>query len=207
MANSAGGGVDWYHFVLDRPASVVLGTFSTDTGTIVSLYNTDALDGTDPYDSLGHRLIAQSETPANGAVDNAPLERSLAAGDYYVAVSGAGNRYFHPFVADSGYAGGTGAYRLLLSAADLQASAQLPQVLALDTGAGLPTAAAQSPLLIRVDLSGPVDPSQLQVQVTSTSGSAEDFVAGLSFSNVADELRVSLTRPLPPGQYQVSIAD
>src|SRR5262249_9425520 len=44
------------------------------------------------------------------------LTQTLAAGTYGVAVSGAGNRYFYPFLAGSGYPGSTGAYTLSLQA-------------------------------------------------------------------------------------------
>src|SRR6202035_5138363 len=89
-----------------------------------------------PYDPLGHRLLVQQQAAAGGNEDGSPIVRSLAAGDYYVAVSGAGNFYFHPFVAGSGYPGSTGPYRLLFQATDLQiTAADLPAVLAIDPDA------------------------------------------------------------------------
>lgn len=203
--------VVWYHFTLDRSAHVTLGTFSGQQGTVLSLYNTDATDGSDPYDPLGHRLLVQADQAASGDQDAAPIERDLAAGDYYVAVSGAGNRYFNPFIAGSGYAGATGAYKLLVSATDLQiAPTDLPRVLAIDAapdpvGAAAGTSFDRSPLLIRVDLSGPVDPTNLNVQVIGATG-ATNMVAGLAFSSVANEVRVSLTGPLAPDTYQVLVS-
>ena len=52
----------------------------------------------------------------------AAARRVLGPGAYDVAVSGAGNRYFHPLLAGSGYAGSTGDYNLLVSAADAATS-------------------------------------------------------------------------------------
>ncbi len=217
VAGNIGGGpagaadVVWYHFALDRAAQVTLGTFSQQQGTVLGLYNTDATDGSDPYDPLGHRLLVQADQAAGGDQDAAPIVRDLAAGDYYVAVSGAGNHYFNPFVAGSGYAGATGAYRLLLSASALQIEpAGSPEVLAIDAapdpvGTGNGSSFDRSPLLIRVDMSGPVDPSSLNVQVVDVSGS-NNVVAGMAFSTVANEVRVSLTQPLGPGTYQVLVS-
>jgi hypothetical protein len=201
--------VDWYHFSLDRAARVTLGTFSQANGTVLSLYNTDGLFS-DPYDPLGHRLLVQEEAPAGGDQDSAPIMRDLAAGDYYVAVSGAGNLYFHPFIAGSGYAGGTGAYRLLFQATDLDlTSADLPRVLAIDP-AGHAIAERvydRSPTLIRVDLSGPVDPNAVNASVTNISApGGGNFVAGITFSSVANELTLNLTAPLLPGTYEVVLS-
>jgi hypothetical protein len=205
--------VQWFHFALDRPAAVTLATFSAEEGTVLGLYNSDPANNSDPYDPLGHRLLVQADGNAAGDAPSAVLQRSLAAGDYYVAVSGAGNRYFHPYVADSGYPGSTGAYRLLMSAADLQlATGDPPTVLAVDTVAD-PAAGADltwSPLSVRLDLSGPLNPSaisQLDVQVTAVGPGtvSQDLVAGYHFSGAANELQVQLARPLGPGTYAVSL--
>jgi hypothetical protein len=215
VSGNIGGGpdgaadVDWYHFALDRAATVTLGTFSQMQGTVISLYNTDT-PFSDPYDPLGHRLVAQQQAAAGGNQDQSPITRSLAAGDYYVAVSGAGNLYFHPFVAGSGYPGATGPYRLLFQATDLQISpVDLPAVLAIDPEAYSvgDRVYDRSPLLIRVDLSGPVDPSQVIASVSSTApGSSNNFVSSVAFSSVANELSLYLTGPLLPGTYEVEIA-
>src|SRR5205807_1429858 len=112
--------VDWYLIHLDAPAQVTLDTVAPAAGhaatAVLSLYNTtdpyDVFDQTrDYYETLGHRLLAQ----ADGADDGGPshLERNLMGpGDYYVAVSGSGNRFFHPLIADTGYPGSTGHYAL-----------------------------------------------------------------------------------------------
>ena len=65
--------VVWYHFTLDRSSQVTLGTFSQQQGTVLSLYNTDATDGSDPYDPLGHRLLVQADQAASGNQDAAPI--------------------------------------------------------------------------------------------------------------------------------------
>ena len=153
----------------------------------------------------------QADQAATGDQDAAPIIRDLAAGDYYVAVSGAGNHYFNPFVAGSGYGGATGAYRLLVSATALPTAPNgSSEVLAIDAapdpvGAGDGTSFARSPLLIRVDMTGPVDPSSLNVQVLDASG-INNYSAGVAYSTVANEARVSLTQPLGPGTYQVLVS-
>src|SRR5262249_23634167 len=78
-----------------------------------------------PFGSMsGSHLVAQAEgtSPLTPPV----LERDLAPGEYYVAVSGAGNRYFHPLIADSGSDGSTGAYLLTLTATHLPATPPPP---------------------------------------------------------------------------------
>src|SRR5262249_19175985 len=62
----AGADVDWYTFQLDRAASVTL-TSPAASGqsravTTLSLYNSDPYDLNDPYDTLGYRLVQQSDS-------------------------------------------------------------------------------------------------------------------------------------------------
>ena len=114
---------------------------------VVSLYNNDPYDFSDLYDPLGHRLVAQVQGSGGGPTS---LTESLAAGTYFVAVSGAGNLYFNPLLAGSGYPGSTGAYTLQVSSASLGLSAASgPIVLATSPGAG--QSSNSSPLVIRVD--------------------------------------------------------
>jgi hypothetical protein len=202
--------VEWYHFTLDRAATVTLATFSQTQGTVLSLYNTDT-PGFDPFDPLGQRLLVQTQAPADGDQSVAPIVRDPAPGDYYIAVSGAGNLYFNPFLAGSGYPGATGNFRLLLSATDLQITqADLPSVLAVDVAPNprAPNDFSESPLLIRVDLSGPIDPTNINAQVIGRSGpqDGQNFLAGVTFSSTANELEFALTNPLGPGTYQVVIS-
>src|SRR5262249_21178088 len=67
-----------------------------------------------PNFPLGYRLVSEAEASPDGG--DAAISLNLSAGDYYFAVSGAGNRYFHPFLADSGLAGMGGDYGLLITA-------------------------------------------------------------------------------------------
>src|SRR5438874_8603208 len=104
--------VDWYSFQLDNAASVTLttppGTGQSQAITTLSLYNSHPFDSNDPFDPVGYLLIGQADSALQSG--GAQLEQRLAQGTYYVAVSGSGNHYFHPFVADSGRDGATGAY-------------------------------------------------------------------------------------------------
>jgi hypothetical protein len=147
--------VDWYRFQLDRPAHVRLdatGQPSDDpTAVVLGLYNSHLQAfGDDPTPRLGYRLLAQVDGGTGG---DAGLRRDLGPGTYYAAVSGTGNRYFHPFLADSGLEGRTGAYRLQVTATDRNQDAEDgPIVLAVDRDA--------APFVLRVDLGSPVDPSR-----------------------------------------------
>src|SRR5439155_24642698 len=100
----SGAGVDWYSFRLDRAANVSLTTPKAQADsppvTTLSLYNTDLYDANDPYNVLGYRLLEQADSAAQGGT--AQIDRRLAPGTYYVAVSGSGNHYFNPFLAGSG---------------------------------------------------------------------------------------------------------
>src|SRR5262249_15125171 len=150
-------GVDWYSFTLAQPASVTLNAVPATAATapVLSLYNSDQFDWADPFDPLGDRLVAQTQAPdgvsAGGTSGDgtATLTRPLAAGTYYVAVSGAGNDRFNPFIAGSGYAGSTGPYLLQLSAADLNLDpAGGPIVLTSEPAAN--QSVDHSPLVIRL---------------------------------------------------------
>src|SRR5205809_788473 len=81
------------------------GTGQSQAITTLSLYNSDPFDSNDPFDPVGYRLIGQADSALQSG--GAQLEQRLAQGTYYVAVSGSGNHYFHPFVADSGRDGAT----------------------------------------------------------------------------------------------------
>jgi hypothetical protein len=71
---------------------------------VLSLYQQDAL-----APPLGYQRIAQSDP--TGLLPVTVLTQTLLPGTYFVAVSGAGNRYFSPVVADSGTAGPAGVGR------------------------------------------------------------------------------------------------
>src|SRR5262249_7528905 len=148
----------------------------------------------DPYDPLGHRLLAQS----GQATGDAHLDRDLGPGTYYVAVSGAGNRYFDPFLADSGLVGDGGDYALLVTAGDLTGT--LPAVRTADVRAG-PTpdaSAGRSPLIVRLGLSGPLDPlvaNDLDVRLTSAADPSTNLLAYYTYSPSTGELRLLTDAP------------
>jgi hypothetical protein len=188
--------VDWYRFTLEAPASVTLAA-KTPKGTaifpgIVSLYNDDPGDWEDIYDPTGHRLLAQYQGTAQGG---GGLTRRLAPGTYYVAVSGAGNRFFHPFLAGSGYSGQTGPYNLVLTAADLVLVPSQPIVLAVDA----------SPLVLRLDLHAPVAP-----EASLTLSDSTGALVPLAWSHISTavlELQLAPARALLAGTYTVSATD
>src|SRR5207248_11095557 len=118
-----------------------------------------------------YRLLAQDDGAVQGG--NAHLDRALAAGTYYVAVSGSGNRYFHPLIADSGYPGSAGDYQLAIQATDLHLRSQDGLVvLATDPAPGADL--ARSPFVIRIDLSTALDPGAIRLgsnaQLHDTAG-------------------------------------
>ncbi len=183
--------VAWYQFTLDRPADVRLSLAGPGGGTL-SLYNSDPFDFGDLYDPVGDRLLAQAAGSGGAAV----LERSLAGGTYYVAVSGAGNRYFYPFLAGSGLAGSTGSYALQVSATDLGLDpAGAPKLLAADA----------SPQIVRLDLSAPLDPA---ATVTLTDGLGDPVsLQWTNFSTSATELQLAPEQALVAGTYHVAVTD
>lgn len=154
--------VVWYTFSLDGPARVDFQLTRQDPASsfdgVLSLFNNDPGDYGDPYDLDGHRLLAQVDGKADGGV--ASLDELLGQGTYYLAVSGDGNFDFHPLIAGSGIPGSTGGFNLMMSATDAGLGPSIgPQVLSSDPAPGSDLAA--SPLAIRVEFSGPLDPSTL----------------------------------------------
>jgi hypothetical protein len=211
--------VDWYEFSLDRTAQVTLTTTPPQqSGTgfqgVLSLYNSDSSDLNDPNDPLGHRLLVQGDGGGAGGDDT--ITRLLGPGTYDVAVSGAGNTDFNPFIAGSGYPGTTGSYDLQLSAvAAGPGPGDGPVVLTSDPA---PSAVIDaSPLVIRLDLSGSLDPStilpgqtvQLIFNPSGTFGDGNDRsvpLAGTNFSSSINELQLTPEAPLAPGYYKVELA-
>jgi hypothetical protein len=213
--------VNWYSFTLDHTATVTLTTLDPPGSaltSVISLYNNDpdaVFDNSlanggfmpapnDPLDPLGHRLLTQVQ----GTTAVTSLVQELAAGTYFVAVSGAGNRYFHPFVADSGFAGSSGAFALVVEA-DNVADPVGPTVLTSDpsNGAVMPS----SPLVLRVDFDRALDPSTLNASTVlleySADGSfsviTEPYALRLHFSPDANELQASPSAPLEAGYYRL----
>ncbi len=241
IANQHGaGGVNWFTFTLNQVSQVQLATFNvagaSNLDSVISLYDTEAQDYTNPpinynydaapYDPLQHRLMVQIDSESSGSID-----RQLAAGTYYVAVSGHGDRFFNPFLADSGYAGSTGAYGLLVTASPLSiAPTDGPVVLAVDSGLsngpGLfpgTSIVYSSPLAIYVDLSSPIDPSSVSLQQSLDDGSSVQLtynptgqfgngndsavlLNGFHYALDAMELQLQPAAPLEPGFYQLTLA-
>ena len=165
------------------------------------MYNNDPQDFGDPYDLDGHRLLAQVEAnPTDGA---AAYAQDLGPGDYFVAISGAGNLDFSPVIAGSGFDGATGNYELTISATDLGLSGDGPTVLSSDPAAG--AVLDSSPLAIRLEMSGPLDPNTIlpgqTVQLFCRAGRDDSATAPASGrAGLGQFLRHGRRAPaLPPG--------
>jgi hypothetical protein len=211
------GDVDWYRFTLDRPSAVTLATSGNPSAgsfvSVLSLYGETGANPNGLSDYTSYRLIMQADGAAEGG--QAHLDRDLAAGTYFAAVSGSGDLYFNPSIADSGYPGSTGAYKLLVAATDLHLSpGDGPVVLATDPAGG--TALAYSPFVLRIAFSTALEPDSIQlgsdVELSYTAGTAPGEqsqavpLASVSFDNVADELDLTPAAPLRPGNYEISLA-
>ncbi len=219
--SSAAADVDWYSFTLTGLATVHLTTLDPQDASfaaVLSLYN-NAVDVFDPYVSTGHRLLAQAEGSPDGS--GASLTQLLAPGTYYVAVSGLGNRYFHPFLADSGAEGLTGEYALVLTATDLQPAPAGPVMVSADPADG--AVLERSPFMLRLAFDGSPDFSAIApgVNVTLTynpagtfgDGNDQDIPLIATYSATASELQLlpvsAMTfgpQPLLPGSYRLFLA-
>jgi hypothetical protein len=205
-SGAASADVDWYQFDVAVPATVTLAANRPFAG-VVSLYNNDSTSPNDPENTLGHRLLAQK-------TGSTPIRETLAPGSYWVAVSGAGNRYFNPFIAGSGDRSQPGAYELTISARPRATSAG-PQVLAANPAEG--TVHSHAPLVVRVGFDTALDPNtvnpgstvQLVYSPTATFLDATTRavpLAWFNFSSSADELQLAPAAPLRPGYYEVRLA-
>jgi hypothetical protein len=208
--------VDWYQFTVDQqPLQVTLQAVAPSGSgaapVVVSLYNSDPGNVTDPYERYGHRLIAQDDASGDGAVR---INRALAPGTYFVAVSGDGNRYFSPVMADSGYDGSTGPYTLLVSATDLGLDPSAgPVVLASDPADQ--AVLTHSPSFLRIDLSEALDtdttpPDQIVHLTYSPDGNFDGTepdlpLADVQYSANTDEILLVPVSPLAPGYYSLSL--
>jgi hypothetical protein len=213
--------VDWYTFTLSASARVNFQTLDASNTASQnfawSLYN-NAPPFVDPTAPFGPRLLQQS--PQGTSADLV-----LDPGTYFVAVSGAGNTTFSPFLADSGSEGQTGNYNLQLTATDpgLPAGAGLT-VLGTDPSPTGPL--DRSPLVIRLRLNEQVDPTtvifdpsltpdeqtvRLTYNPTGNFGDGNDVVLNItvspgSFDAPSDEIRIVPESALAPGFYQVYVA-
>lgn len=209
--------VDWYRFTLDRPSAITVATRTDQPHSplvsVLSLYGSSARNSNSLAVQVGYRLIAQDDGADHEG--HARLDRALAAGTYFVAVSGSGNRYFHPLIAGSGYPGSAGDYELVIQAVDLNLhAADGPAVLATDPTPGADR--ARSPFVIRIDFSTALDPASVRlgsnVRLRSVAGTITDTqpqpvpLAFAYFDKAANELDVTPTAPLRPGSYELALA-
>ena len=206
--------VDWYRFEVSTASQVNL---RASGAVVLSLYNDAPFDFLDVFNPTGHRLLAQADAGAGGS--GAALNQVVAPGTYYIAVSGAGNRDFSPFLADSGLDGSTGDYALQLKTTDVSPSAlDGPTVVAADPASATLT---HSPLVIRLTTSSALDSTQPDQTVTLTYnptgafGDGNDVAIALSFntqfgntqfSTAANELQVVPQASLAPGYYRLVLA-
>ena len=220
IAGEAGDGIfgaadtDWYVFRLDGAARVRL-TITGEADTlrpVLGLYNSngDPFDFSDPFNPTGHRLLTQT---TDGTGDGL-LDRDLPAGTYQVAVSGAGNNHFHPFLAGSGNDGQTGFYSLVVETTAIDRQPEDgARVLALDPG----ETSASSPFVLRLQFDAPLDPGtistgrnvRLTYNAAGTFGDGNDQDISLGSYNYQaglSELQLLPGAPLKPGFYQLVLA-
>ena len=211
------GDVDWYSFTLDGPAAVNLdlqpqGTTHPLDG-VLSLYADDPFDFGDLYDPNGYHLMVQASGSSNS---NPQIEDDLSPGTYSIAISGAGNLYFNPLLAGSGFAGATGDYDLTASATALNYGPNDgPAILTSDPAAN--SVLDASPFVIRLDFTSALDPTTviagqtviLTYNPSGYFGDGNDQSVPLAWTNVSSngtELQVAPNAPLAPGYYQVFVA-
>ncbi|WP_406698945.1 hypothetical protein V5E97_08660 [Singulisphaera sp. Ch08] len=214
---SGAGDVEWYRFELDRPARVTLRVESSQPDSsfrgVLSLFRSDF--GIADFTNLQglRRLDLAIADHADGV---AAIDRVIGPGTYGLAVSGAGNEIFSPVVAHSGFPGSIGDFDLSLSALEAGIEpADGPWVLSSDPA---PDALlVSSPLVIRVELSHPLDPSTIEagqsvrliysLDGTFSAGGGQTVpLAALDFSGSAGELLLVPASPLAPGSYRVVLA-
>lgn len=184
-----GADVDWFAFTLSEPSDV---TLSATVGTL-GLYNNSNGDFNDRLAPIGHRLLAQDSASDS---NDAEITRSLAAGTYFVAISGAGNLYFNPFIQNSGLSGTAGRYELNLSANSLHISGDdEPTVLAVDVSA----------MVVRFNLSSAITFAPT-VDLTDAFGVSVPLYWTNHNAGIA-ELQIAPERPFSTGTYQAVIRD
>jgi hypothetical protein len=198
--------VDWYSFSLAGTANVSLKTLArlggSSLNSVLTLYTSDGFNFNE---------LAQDDGGTHGG--DSEIDRLLGPGTYYLAVSGSGNSYFNPFLANSGNFGSTGDYGLSVTSVDAGLGAFGPVVLATNPGAN--SALSSSPMTIRIDLSGALDTSLFTydptqpdqtIQLIDTSTNQPVALGSVNFDYSANELQLTPAGPLAPGSYQVILA-
>ena len=148
---------DWYSFSLAEPASVHVdiaarsieeGAADEAAAAVVSLYGGQS-ELWEAHNPLRHSLLTQvSSEDASG------FDITLGAGTYFVAVTGAGNRYYHPFLADSGLPGTASEYEITLATTTLAQTGSVgAQVLGTNIESDAQLTSAPSTIRIRLDRS------------------------------------------------------
>lgn len=181
--------VDWYQFTLLASSEVTIES----TAGVVGLYNSATVDIRDRISPYGHRLLEQASATDS---EVASLSRYLAPGTYYVAVSGTGNAYFHPLIADSGLAGAASDYVLAMTATELPPNSGTDPV---------PLAIDVSPFVVRFSLNGTLDFNPT-IELTDANGSSLPILSKNLNARIA-ELQVFPARVFVPGDYHVVVRD
>jgi hypothetical protein len=209
--NAGTADVNYYNFTLGSASHVHLTTLDKGVSPFVSVISLYVLDSSTTY---GFRLLAQDDGAAHGG--DAVLDQSLAAGTYFVAVSGSGNRYFFPFLADSGFFGSTGAYTLQVTATanGLDGTGYGPVLLPGNALDG--TTLHGSPLVLRVDFSEPLNPGTLTdpntgaplVQLVNTDTGLPVTLAAnnpIALDGTGTKLQITPAAALGIGHYSLTI--
>jgi hypothetical protein len=204
IGNAASGAadVDWYSLQLDEPSIL---TVSGNGATSIGLYVAAPFDFADRFAQSGVRLHARTDVNH--------LQRPLAAGSYLIAVSGAGNDAFHPFIAGSGLDGATGDYQFEISTEPLAVDPTAgPKIIAADPAEN--AILSSSPFVLRFTLSAALNPDsasagdtvRLLFNATGDFGDGSDQDIALDYVHYSDasgELQLTPSAPLLPGFYQV----
>lgn len=181
-----GADVDWFSVDVDQAEKL---TLSLDGSGVVSLYDNDSA-----VVPLGHQLILQFT-----AVGPTAQSIELLPGDYEVAVSGVGNRYFSPVLAGSGTVGAEGPYVLSLAGAAPDFDPTAPEAV---VRTDVPAAGyVGSPLAINVYLTKPIDLTQDYVTILDSN--QNDLTPNVTQSSETNDLVLTPLSPLAAGQYQI----
>lgn len=208
--------VDWYTFTLTQPTTVTAAAYDLHGGTTpftpaLTLYH-QVVDVYDPYAPFGYRLLDQAEGGAPG--ETASVVKYLPAGVYWVAVSGAGNRYFNPNLADTGIDGSAGEYALRLTAAALPLDpTHGPKVLSSSVADG--AALARSPFQLYLSTTTTLDFGtllagdnvRLVYNATGAFGDGNDVdvLIQANYSPMANELQILPLSPMTYGPQPLAV--